>query len=85
MFRGMYPIFWVGIVFMYGFALFSMMVEMITNTGTVQYQIGSIPVPFIYVMFLMMWVVPMIVALLWWWVPKKAKEERDRQQQGKEG
>lgn len=84
MFRGMYPIFWVGIVFMYGFALFSMMVEMITNTGTVQYQVGGIPVPFIYVMFLMNWVVPMVVALLWWWAPKKAKEKRD-QEQGREG
>lgn len=82
MFRGMYPIFWIGLLIMYSFAILTMLVEMITNTGTVEYSVAGIPVPFIYVMFLMVWIVPMAVALLWYWVPKRSKARRDRGREG---
>lgn len=84
MFRGMYPIFWVGIAFMYIIAIGSMLIEMITDVGTVSITLLGIPLPFIYVMFFMLWIVPMAVALMWWYVPMKDKEERARQRQGEE-
>jgi len=80
MFKGMYPVFWVGLVIMYGFAIGSMLVEMITDVGTVHTTLWGIPLPFLYNMFFLLWILPMVIALMWYWVPKKAKEQRDQQQ-----
>ncbi len=84
MFRGMYPIFWVGIAFMYSIGIISMLVEMITDTGTVHILLWGIPLPFLYVMFFMLWIVPMAVALMWWYVPMKDKEQRAQHRRGEE-
>lgn len=84
MFRGMYPVFWVGVVFMYTAGIGSMMVEMITDVGTVHTTLWGIPLPFLYLMFFLLWIVPMAVSLMFWYMPMKEKEERARQRRGEE-
>lgn len=84
MFRGMYPIFWYGIAFMYIFAIGSMVVEMLTDVGTVHISLLGIPLPFLYLMFFMCWILPMAVALMWWYVPMKDKEARAQQRRREE-
>ena len=69
---------------MYTLGIGSMLIEMITDVGTIHITLLGIPLPFLYVMFFMLWLVPMGVAIMWWYVPMKDKEERARHRRGEE-
>jgi hypothetical protein len=84
MFKGMHPIFWVGIALIYGLAIIFWIIEIASDVGTVHTTILGIPAPFIYNNIFMVWILPLIIAWMWYYFPEKKKKEEDRRA-GKEG
>jgi len=82
MFKGMHPIFWVGIAIMYGLSIVFWIIEIASNTGTWTTSIAGIPAPFVYNNLFMIWLVPIFIAWLWYYFPEKTNKEKASQ--GKE-
>lgn len=78
MFKGMYPIFWIGLLITYGLLVIFWIIEINSNVGTVHTSIFGIPAPWIYVSPFMVWILPCILAFVWYYVPKK-QAERSKQ------
>lgn len=80
MFRGMHPIFFVGIAILYGYNIIMMIFEM---TGVIPpYRGDGMAAPWIYNAFIGLVVINMTLAMLWVFVPERAeaREDKDKEQ-----
>ncbi|MBC7324422.1 MAG: hypothetical protein H5T99_03800 [Moorella sp. (in: Bacteria)] len=76
MFKGMHPIFWVGLVIMYGLTFIFMLWEILTPTSTYHVTIFGVPAPFIYNNIFMLYIVSLFLGWLWYYVPERAEKRR---------
>ncbi|UMZ73595.1 hypothetical protein [Natranaerofaba carboxydovora] len=80
MFKGMHPIFFVGIALLYGYNIGIMILEM---TVIPPYDGVGIAPQFIYTSIISLCVINMALALMWVYIPEKA-EEREKQKNEEE-
>jgi len=76
LFKGMHPIFWVGLAIMYGLSAIFILWEILTPTSTYHVTIFGVPAPFIYNNIFMLYIVSLFLAWLWYYVPEQAEKKR---------
>ena len=80
MFKGIHPVFWVGLAIMYGLTLMFMVIEM-TNPGfTYNAKIGGAPAVFFYLCIFMNVFLNVVIAWAWFYFPER--EDRRRAEKG---
>ncbi|MCL6639127.1 MAG: hypothetical protein K6T80_05520 [Firmicutes bacterium] len=77
MFKGMHPIFWIGLAIMYGFAIIFWIFEIKLPGSVFDAKIGGVAAPFVYGNFFMLYVVSLFLAWLWYYVPEQAEKKQD--------
>ena len=74
MFKGMHPIFWVGIAMLYGYNIGVMILEM---TVIPPYDgVGTAP-QFYYGSIVSLCILNMVLALLWVYIPERAEKRQE--------
>ncbi len=78
MFKGMHPVFWLGIAFMYAFSMILMVSEMLIPGMT--YGGQGVPAAFYYQTFGLL-VLNLFLAWLWCYVPEQEEKKREMNQE----
>lgn len=84
MFKGMHPIFWIGLAIMYGLVVIFWFFEIQLPGSVFETKFGGATAPFFYGNFLMLYAVNLFLAWLWFYVPEQA-EKRQELNRGKGG
>lgn len=84
MFKGMHPIFWIGLAIMYGLAIIFWIFEIKLPGSVYDVKIGGVAAPFVYANFFMIFLVNLFLAWLWYYVPEQEdkKKEMNKSQGG---
>ncbi|KKM09240.1 hypothetical protein SY88_19615 [Clostridiales bacterium PH28_bin88] len=82
MFKGMHPIFWIGIAILYGFTFLFMIIEMNVPGFVYGAKLFGAPAQFYYGNIFMMLIVNLTIAVLWFYFPEKAEEQKLTVQKG---
>lgn len=82
MFKGMHPIFWIGLAIMYGLALIFMVFEIKLPGSVYDVKFGGAPAPFLYGNLVMLFLVNLFLAWLWYFVPEQAEKQNLEQRKG---
>ncbi len=75
MFKGMHPIFWIGLAIMYGLNIIFWIFEISQPGSIFAVKIGGVAAPFYYVAILMLIVMNVFLAWLWYYVPEQAEKK----------
>lgn len=82
MFKGIHPVFWVGLAIIYGLTFIFMMIEM-TNPGFVwNFKIGGAPGIFYYLCIFMNLIVNIFIAWMWFYFPEQEDKRRAQNASG---
>jgi hypothetical protein len=76
MFKGIHPIFWVGLALMYGFAIIFWIWEIASDVGTIHTKIFGIPAPWVYGNFFVLFVLSLFISWLYYYFPEKNPVKR---------
>ncbi len=79
MFKGMHPVFWLGLAFMYGVAIIIWLWEIALPGSVFQVKFGGAAAPFFYANFIMLFVVNLFLAWLWYYVPEVQEKKKVRE------
>lgn len=77
MFRGMHPVFWIGLAIMYGFAIIFWIYETALPGSVFDVQIGGVAATFYYGGLFMLISVNIFLAWLWCYVPEQLDKKRE--------
>ena len=79
MFKGMHPVFWVGLAIMYGLTAIFMLWELNTPQSTFQVKMLGVPAPFVYHAVFMLLIVSLFLSWLWYYVPEQVAKKREQE------
>ncbi|MFZ5646453.1 MAG: hypothetical protein ACOY30_02425 [Bacillota bacterium] len=75
MFKGMHPVFWIGLAIMYGFAIIFWVWETALPGSVFTVKMGGMAAPFLYSGIFMLAIINVFLAWLWCYVPEKIEEK----------
>ncbi|MEW6426153.1 MAG: hypothetical protein AB1523_15690 [Bacillota bacterium] len=76
MFKGMHPIFWVGLLIMYGLTIIFWIWEIASDVGTIHARIFGIPAPWVYGNFFMLYIISLFISWMYYYFPAKNAVKR---------
>lgn len=76
MFKGIHPIFWIGLLLMYGFTVIFWIWEIASDVGTIHTKIFGIPAPWVYANFFMLYLMSLFISWLFYYFPAKNSVKR---------
>lgn len=79
MFKGIHPIFWVGLAIIYGLTFLFMGIEMTTPGFIYDVKIGGAPAILFYLLVFMNLIVNIFIAWMWYYFPEKAERQKAAQ------
>ncbi len=85
MFRGIHPVFWVGLAIIYGLTFMFMIIEMTTPGFTYNVKIGGAPAIMFYLCIFMNLIVNIFVAWMWYYFPERDSKRKAGQSAGGNG
>lgn len=77
MFKGMHPVFWIGLGIMYGLSVIFWIFEITLPGSVFAVKIGGAAAPFFYGNFFLLFAVNLFLAWLWYYIPEKEAEKKE--------
>lgn len=82
MFKGINPIFWVGLAIVYGLTFLFMFIEMINPGFTYNVKIGGAPAILFYLCIFMNVILNIFIAWMWYYFPEQEDKRREQNVSG---
>ncbi|MFZ5642127.1 MAG: hypothetical protein ACOY46_00895 [Bacillota bacterium] len=79
MFKGMHPVFWIGLSIMYGLAIICWIWEIALPGSVFAAKINGAAAPFYYSGIFMLMAVNIFLAWLWYYVPEQIEKKKELQ------